>query len=90
MDAKAVVPVWVFQAADETWSVYNTGNGFKKIFTKAGDYSVRMHVMNAAGMSPDYVQKSFHVDNTLVSFDKYYAIFAKSPWHIDGRRLSGV
>ena len=84
VDAKAVVPVWVFQASDESWSEYHTGNGYKKIFTKAGDYSVRMHVMNAAGMSPDYVQKTFHVNNTLVSFDKYYAIFAKGPWHIDG------
>ena len=33
VDAKAVVPVWVFQASDESWSEYHTGNGYKKIFT---------------------------------------------------------
>ena len=91
VDAKAVVPVWVFQASDETWSEYHAGNGFKKIFTKSGDYSVRMHVMNAAGMSPDYVQKTFHINNTLANFDKYITFLAggtaaanTKDWHIDG------
>ena len=91
VDAKAVVPVWVFQASDETWSEYHSGNGFRKIFTKSGDYSVRMHVMNAAGMSPDYVQKSFHINNTLANYDKYITFLAggtaaanTKDWHIDG------
>ena len=91
VDAKAVIPVWVFQASDETWSEYHSGNGFRKIFTKSGDYSVRMHIMNAAGMSPDYVQKSFHIDNTLANFDRYITFLAggtaeanTKDWHIDG------
>ena len=91
VDAKGIVPVWVFQASDETWSEYHAGNGFKKIFTKSGDYSVRMHVMNAAGMSPDYTQKTFHIDNTLANYDKYITFLAggtaaenTKDWHIDG------
>ena len=91
LDAKAVVPVWVFQDDKEEWSEYHTGSGFKKIFTKMGDYSVRMYVANAAGQSPDYVQKSFHIDNTLANFDRYITFLAGGTsadntknWHVDG------
>jgi len=84
LDAKGVVPVWIFQDKDGAWTEYHSGNGFKKIYTQAGDYAVRMQVMNAAGVSPDYIQKTFHVNNTLVNFDRYYTLLSRGPWHIDG------
>ena len=84
LDATAVIPVWVFQNSDGAWADTHTGNGYKRIFASAGDYSVRMQVMNASGVSPDYVEKSFHIDNTIVNFDKYITILSKGPWHIDG------
>ena len=91
LDAKGVVPVWVFQDKEGAWTEYHSGSGYKKIYTQAGDYAVRMQVMNAAGISPDYIQKTFHVNNTLVNFDKYVTFLAggttassTKTWHIDG------
>lgn len=68
---KAVIPVWVFQDKDGEWTEYKARDDFKRIFTIAGDYAVRMYVMNAAGTTPDYVEKTFHIDNSIVNFDKY-------------------
>ena len=68
---KGVIPVWVLQDADGNWTSYNARDDFRKIFVVSGDYSVRMYVMNASGLSPDYVQKTFHIDNTLMDFSKY-------------------
>ena len=84
LDATAVIPVWIFQNSEGAWADTHTGNGYKRIFASAGDYSVRMQVMNASGVSPDYVEKSFHIDNTIVNFDKYITILSKGPWHVDG------
>ena len=68
---KGIIPVWVLQDNAGEWSVYNARDDFRKIFIASGDYAVRMYVMNASGLSPDYVEKSFHIDNTLVDFTKY-------------------
>ena len=91
LDASGVNPVWVFQDSKGEWSEYHTGSGYSKLFAAMGDYAVRMYVMNAAGTSPDYVQKSFHVDNTLANFDRYFNFLAggtaatsSKDWHIDG------
>ena len=83
---KAVIPVWVFQDKDGEWSDYKARDGFKRIFTIAGDYTVRMYVMNAAGTTPDYVEKTFHIDNSIVNFDKYIRNIAGKDsrvWRID-------
>ena len=68
---KGVVPVWVLQNGVGEWAEYHARDDFKKIFVTAGDYSVRMYVMNAAGTSPDYVEKTFHIENTIVDFSRY-------------------
>ena len=68
---KAVVPVWVFQNNQGEWAEYHTGDGFKKIFAASGEFGVRMYVMNAAGTTPDFVEKSFTIENTLMDFSKY-------------------
>ena len=86
VDGTSVVPVWVFQDKSGDWSEYHPQNGYKKIFTSAGDYTVRMHVMNANGVSPDYVEKSFHIDNSIVNFDRYIRYISggsEKVWRID-------
>ena len=83
---KAVVPVWVFQDSKGEWTEYHSGDSFKKIFAAAGDYTVRMYVMNAAGVTPDYVTKTFHIDNTIMNFDRYIRYIAGTDskvWRID-------
>ena len=84
VESTGIIPVWVFQNSEGAWKDIQSGNGYKRIFASAGDYSVRMQIMNASGISPDYVEKSFHIDNTIVNFDKYFTILSKGPWHIDG------
>lgn len=82
----AVVPVWVFQDKDGEWTDYNTGNGYKRIFAASGEHGVRMYVSNAAGVSPDYVGKTFVLNNSLISFDKYIRQIsggAEKIWRID-------
>ena len=91
VDAKAVIPVWTFQDKDGEFTERYARNTLSRIFTKAGDYKVRMQIMNAAGITPDYVEKTFHIDNTIVDFTKYVTILAGGSgdgatrtWHIDG------
>lgn len=91
VDAKGVIPVWLFQDKNGEFTEYKAQNGAKKIFTTAGDYPVRMKIMNASGVSPDYVEKTFHIDNTIANFDKYLNFLAGGTsaentkiWHIDG------
>ena len=83
---KGLIPVWLFQDKTGDWTQYSAQNGLKKIFTTAGDYSVRMHIMNSNGMSPDFVQKTFHIDNTIMNFDKYNTMLtggSQKEWRID-------
>ena len=86
LDQAGYVPVWVFQDGKGEWADYKTGDGFKKIYPAAGDYSVRMYVSNAAGITPDYVEESFHIDNTIVNFDRYIRYLSGGSsrvWRID-------
>jgi hypothetical protein len=89
LDAKGVIPVWLFyDNKTEDYSVRYAINGLQRIFTAAGDYKVRMQVMNASGVTPDYVERTFHVDNTLVDFDKYIKLLAGSGdrvWRINNK-----
>ena len=83
---KGLVPVWVLQDNAGEWSSYNARDGFKKIFATAGDYAVRMYVMTASGISPDYVEKTFHINNTIVDFSRYVRYLAgkeSKTWRID-------
>ena len=91
VDAKGVIPVWLLPNGAGEFVEYHAQNGFRKIFTNAGDYKVRMKVMNAAGVTPDYVEKTFHIDNTIASFDRYITFLAGGTsadntknWRIDG------
>ena len=91
IDAKGVIPVWLLPNNAGEFVEYHAQNGFRKIFTNAGDYKVRMKVMNAAGVTPDYVEKTFHIDNTIASFDRYVTFLAggtsadnAKDWRIDG------
>ena len=91
VDAKSVIPVWLFPDNNGDFTEYKAQNGLKKIYTNAGDYKVRMKVLNAAGVSPDYVEKTFHIDNTIASFDRYITFLAggtsadnTKDWRIDG------
>lgn len=89
IDAKGVIPIWLFyNSKTEDYTDRYARNGLQRIFTNAGDYKVRMQIMNAAGVTPDYVEKSFHIDNTLVNFDKYIKFIAGGAegyrvWRID-------
>ncbi len=83
---KALIPVWIFQDKTGEWSQYSAQNGLKKIFTVAGDYTVRMQLLNSNGVSPNYVEKTFHIDNTLMNFDKYNTMLtggSSKEWRID-------
>ena len=89
VDAKGIIPVWLFyDNKTEDFTVRYARNGLQRIFTAAGDYKVRMQVMNASGVTPDYVERIFHVDNTLVDFDKYIKLLVGSGdrvWRINNK-----
>ena len=91
VDSKAVIPVWLFQDKDGEFTERRAQNGLKRIFATAGDYKVRMQVMNASGITPDYVEKTFHIDNTIANFGKFITFLAggtaadnTKDWHVDG------
>ena len=87
---KGVIPVWMFQDSKGNWAQYTAQDGFQKIFTTAGDYPYRMYILNANGLSEDYVESTFHVDNSIVNYDKYYTLLCggsedgvSKEWRID-------
>ena len=82
-NAAGLIPIWNFQDKDGEWTVWQAQQGYKKVFPAQGDYNVRMYVQNASGMSPDHVQATFTIENTLVDFTKYFTLFSKGTWHID-------
>ena len=84
---KGVIPVWEFPDKNGNFTQYAAKDGLTRIYTSMGDYPVRLQIMNAAGLSPDYVEKTFHIDNTIVNFDKYFTFFAGSgskEWRLKG------
>ena len=89
---KAVIPVWQFQDKNGDWNVYSTRDGLQKTYASAGDYTVRMFLMNASGVSADYVEKTFHINNTIMNFDKYVTFMAgglsdsSKEWRIDNAK----
>lgn len=92
-DMKGVMPVWIFtenKGTDKEKVTYSTVNGLQRIFAKAGDYDVEMKLMNRNGVSDGTVAASFHIDNTIMSFDKYFTFIAggvgegsSKEWRID-------
>ena len=83
---KGVVPVWLFADSKGEYTVRQARNDYKRIFTAAGEYTVRMQVMNSAGITPDYVEKTFVIDNSLVDFDRYIRYFSggeERTWRIN-------
>ena len=53
---KGVIPVWEFPDKDGNFTQYAAKDGLTRIYTSMGDYPVRLQIMNAAGLSPDYVE----------------------------------
>ncbi|MCR5760171.1 MAG: hypothetical protein K6G39_07435 [Bacteroidales bacterium] len=84
---KGVIPVWEFPDKNGDFTQYAAKDGLTRIYTTMGDYPVRLQIMNAAGLSPDYVEKTFHIDNTIVNYDKYFTFFAgngSKEWRLKG------
>ncbi len=89
---KAVIPVWQFQDKKGEWTVYSSRDGLQKTYASAGDYAVRMYLMNASGVSADYVEKTFHINNTIMNFDKFVTFMtgglsdSSKEWRIDNAK----
>ena len=79
-DVKGAYPIWIFDG-----TTYSTTNGLQKIYAIAGDYTVDVKIGNANGISDGVITKTFHVDNTIMDFTKYYTLLCKDgkQWHID-------
>ena len=60
---KACMPVWIIDD-----KVYSTVNGAKRIYARAGEYTVDIKVANANGISDGTITRSFTINNPLVDF----------------------
>ncbi len=79
--AKGVYPIWRIDTGKKIES--STVNGFQRIFTTAGDYTVTVQIGNRNGISDGKITKTFHIDNTIVDFTRYVTMLSKAPWYID-------
>lgn len=86
-DAKAVYPYWEIETgADKKGNIKyerSTVNGYKRIFATAGDYKIKCYIGNHDGISEAAIEKSIHINNTIVDFTPYLNKLAKGPWFID-------
>ncbi len=89
---KGMMPIWIFtenKGTEQERVTYSTVNGLKRIFAKAGDYEVEMKLMNRNGISDGTVSATYHIDNTIMSFDKYLTFLtggtsnSSKEWRID-------
>ncbi len=80
--AEGIYPIWEIDLGKGKTDV-STVNGYKRILTLAGDYTVRCHIGNKNGISTSYVDYKFHINNSIVDFTKYTTMLSKAPWYID-------
>ena len=69
LNAPGCMPYWHFP--DQQQTAYSTVNGFKRVYTLAGTYTVEVRIMNVNGLSEGILTKTFTIENTLFDFDKY-------------------
>lgn len=80
MEGEGIYPIWYM-----TWessNPYSTTNGYSKIVNSAGDYVLNYRVGNRNGMSQGMGSVTFHIDNSLVDYDMYYALLGGKTWRI--------
>ncbi len=91
-DLKGCMPVWIFyenKGTEKEKVTYSTVNGLKKIFAKAGDYEGEFKLMNRNGVSDGSKSFTFHIDNTIMDYGKYFTQLcggkenAAKEWRID-------
>ena len=80
--AKEIYPIWEIDLGKGKTEV-STVNGFQRIFTLSGDYTVRCKIGNKNGISSGWVEEKFHLNNSIVDFTKYTTMLSKAPWYID-------
>ena len=73
-------PIWILSW--ESGSPYSTLNGLKKIVNAAGDYSFSYRVGNRNGISQGTGTATFHIDNSLVDYNKYKTLICDKQWRI--------
>ncbi len=79
--AKGVYPIWNIDTGKKVER--STVNGYKRIFTTSGDYTVNVQIGGRDGISDGVITKTFHIDNTIMDFSKYTTMLSKAPWYID-------
>ena len=82
LDAPGVYPLWTITMPDGKKQEKSSVNGYTKIYTNAGDYTVTMKVGNHNGISDGTYTTTFHINNSIVDYGKYTTILSKADWHI--------
>ncbi len=75
-------PIWIIDGTQ-----YSTVNGLQKIYAKAGDYTVELKIGNRNGISDGSITKTFHIDNTIMNFDKYLTFLDGKEWRFDSQTV---
>lgn len=92
---EGLMPVWIFtenKGTDKEKVSYSSVNGLKKIFAKAGDYEFEFKLMNRNGVSDGSKTGTFHINNTLMDFGKYFTQLcggkenSTKEWRIDNEK----
>ena len=82
LDAPGVYPIWTITMPDGKKQEKTSTNGYTKIYTNSGDYTVTLKVGNRNGISDGEYTTSFHLNNTIVDFTKYTTMLSKANWHM--------
>lgn len=77
---KNVYPIWIFDG-----KTYSTVNGLTKLFVAAGDYTVEYKIANKYGVSSSSKTLTFHVNNTMFDFGKYYTMLCGDKQGVEGK-----
>lgn len=81
LNAPGVYPLWTITLPNGK-TEKSSVNGYTKIFTNSGDYTVTMKVGNRNGISDGEYTTTFHINNSIVDYGKYTTILSKADWHM--------
>lgn len=78
--AKGVFPVITIELPDGSTEILTT---YSKIYAKSGDYKVTVKVGNHNGISDGELTTTFHMDNSIVDYTRYFTMISNAPWYLD-------
>lgn len=80
LNAAGVYPVWVITEGDKEYR--SSQNGYSRQFLVAGTYSYKCYIGSRDGVSKDYTEGNFTLNESRIDISKEKGFLTAAPWRI--------